>query len=162
MRIREIDHQSVAEIDLVASKMRQTLIEVMGEERGGSYYSMDWLRERVRWHLDSRATTARIYLAEDSTGQIVGQAIVRIERDEAAEPFGYFSTLYVEPSSRRQGLATALLNQAEEWVREQGLPKIIYNTAHYNDRLLKLFHRHGFKVTFRETEMVQLTKVLAH
>ena len=41
--IRAIDPQSRAEVELVASRMRQTLVEVLGEEVGGNMYTMDWL-----------------------------------------------------------------------------------------------------------------------
>lgn len=158
--IREIDPQSPSEIELVAARMRQTLVDVMGEEGGGSYYSMDWLLERVRWHLDPRCATAKVYLAEGAAGQIIGQAIVRIEHDDDIKPFGYFSTIYVDPASRRQGVATSLLDRVEAWAQEQGLPKMVYNTAHYNTKLLDLLYKRGFNITLKEGEMVQLTKTL--
>ena len=58
LKIREIDPTSKEEISLVASRMRETLIEVLGEERGTALYSMDWLRNRVLWHLDPTQTSA--------------------------------------------------------------------------------------------------------
>jgi ribosomal protein S18 acetylase RimI-like enzyme len=159
--IREINPRSQSEIELVASRMRQTLIDVMGEERGSTYYSMEWLLDRVRWHLDPRCTTAKVYLAEGAGGKVTGQAIVRIERDDCGNPFGYFSTIYVVPDSRGQGIATRLLDRIEAWVRGQRLPKIVYNTAHDNTKLLALFQKRGFMTTRQDGEMVQLTKSLA-
>lgn len=41
--IRPINPNSLPEIEQVASRMRLTLIEVLGEREGGSMYSMDRL-----------------------------------------------------------------------------------------------------------------------
>jgi hypothetical protein len=81
-----------AEIALVAQRMRDTLVEVEGPEVGGSLYSMDWLRERVRWHLNPLEAVARVYLAIDADQQVIGHTIVRKEEDEERGTFGLFST----------------------------------------------------------------------
>ena len=39
----QINPHSTDEIELVAARMRQTLIEVLGEEEGTALSSMDWL-----------------------------------------------------------------------------------------------------------------------
>lgn len=159
--IREINAQSSEEIELVAQRMRQTLVEVVGQQRGESLYSMEWLRERVRWHLDGQKTTAKIFLAEFLPSSIVGHAIARLEKSETGEIYGYFSTLFVAPEHRQQGVATALMNQVESWFLHHKMPKIIYNTATTNERLLRLFRNQGYAVTHEESEMVQLTKDLS-
>lgn len=147
------------EIEIVARNMRQTLIDVMGAERGGEFYSLDWLVDRVRWHL-APERTAKVLVVEGSDGRIVGHAIVRVEVDEEGASFGYFSTIFVEEASRRRGLATRLMASAEGWVRGHQLRRVVYNTAASNERLLPLFQRHGYRVTLREGDMVQLTKDL--
>lgn len=105
-RNREINSESHDEIALVASRMRQTLVEVLGEEKGTALYSMDWLLNRVRWHLDPNQTIGKIFLVEDNGTRILGQAIARIEYDENKAEFGYFSTVFVEPGSRFQESGT--------------------------------------------------------
>jgi GNAT superfamily N-acetyltransferase len=158
--LREIDRASQAEVTLVVQRMRQTLIDVMGESKAVALYSLDALADRLRWHLDPEVTNAKVYLSEDRTGHITGQAIARVEIDETGAHFGYFSTLFVEQESRRQGIATSLLSQVEKWFIELGMPKIVYNTAADNSRLIPLFQRHGYRITHSEGEMVQLTKLL--
>jgi GNAT superfamily N-acetyltransferase len=148
-----------AEIEIVARNMRQTLIDVLGAERGAEFYSLDWLVDRVRWHL-APERTAKVLVVEGPDGRIVGHAIVRVEVDEEGASFGYFSTIFVEEASRRQGLATRLMASVEGWVRGHQLRRVVYNTAASNGRLLPLFQRHGYRVTLREGEMVQLTKDL--
>lgn len=158
--IREIDRSNRGEIDLIAQRMRQTLVDVLGEEKGGSMYTMEWLRDRVLWHLDETATTAKIFLSENQDGKITGQAIARIELSDDGEQYGYFSTIYVDPAFRRQGWAKSFLKCVEEWFTEKNMPKIIYNTAQSNSTVIDLFCKHGYAVTHTESDMVQLTKLL--
>jgi hypothetical protein len=89
VKIREIDPILINEIELVAIRMRQTLVKVLGPEKGTVLYTLEWLLERVRWHLDSQQTTAKIYFAEENT-RTVGHAIARIEKDEVNVPCGLF------------------------------------------------------------------------
>ncbi len=158
--IREIDKLSASEVELVAARMRLTLVEVVGPGRGASMYSLDWLRDRVLWHLDSGNTNAKVFLSENQQSEITGQAIARVEHDEVCNPYGYFSTLYVDPKFRRIGVATQLLLKVENWFRSLEMPKINYNTGSENSKLIDLFKKHGFIITFSEGEMVQLTKFL--
>lgn len=160
MEIRPIDAASAEEVELVAARMRQTLVEVLGPEKGTALYSMEWLVERVRWHLDPQQTTARIYVAESVDGDITAHAIARIEHELDGRAYGYFSTIFVVPGSRNKGLASKLIAQVESWLRSMNMQKIVYNTAAHHAPLIRLFERHGFRISHREAEMVQLTKVL--
>ena len=147
MMIRQIDPRSADEIALVAARMRQTLVEVLGEEEGTALYSMDWLLQRVRWHLDPAQTTARVYVAENAEGRITGHAIARIERDDSTGPYGYFSTIFVEPNSRNKGLARSLILEVESWLTSMKMPRIVYNTAANHSKLIRLFEREGFQIS---------------
>lgn len=157
MRIRRIDPQSESEVGLVARRMRQTLVEVLGEEKGGSMYTMEWLIHRVWWHLDPENTNGRVFLQENQDGDIIGHAIARIDHGSSV---GYFSTIFVEPSSRRLGLATGMMKHVENWFAENRVPKIIYNTADNHTALIGLFSSQGYKITHAESAMVQLAKIL--
>lgn len=160
LRIREINPESSSEVSLVASRMRQTLVEVLGEEKGAALYSMDWLLERVRWHLDQEQTTAKIFLVEDQDGEILAHAIARIEHDDNSRAYGYFSTVFVDPKERDKGIATSLVLHIESWFRDMKMSKIVYNTAENHFKLIQLFERQGYQITARQSEMVQLTKKL--
>lgn len=159
MKIREIDPQSDTEINLVAQRMRQTLVEVLGEEKGGSMYTMSWLIDRVRWHLDPNNTNGRVFISENKNGKIIGHAIARIDHGSS---FGYFSTIFVEPLSRRHGIASNLMKHVETWFSKFEIPKILYNTADNHVAIIGLFKSHGYEVTLSDSQMVQLTKVLKH
>jgi ribosomal protein S18 acetylase RimI-like enzyme len=157
--IREIDSNSSAEILLVAQRMRETLLEVLGAEKGKSLYTQDWLVDRVRWHLNPDCSVSKIFLYVTNDNEIIGHAIARIEKDQEQVSFGYFSTIYIEPSFRHKGLAKELMDKVENWFDELNLKKFVYNTAENHSRLIKAFIARGYQITHNENEMVQLTKL---
>lgn len=158
IKIREINPNSKEEIELVATRMRSTLIDVLGEEKGSSMYSMDWLRDRVKWHLNL-GSQAKVLLVENIAAEITAHAIVREENNPKGK-FGYFSTIYVAPESRDKGIAKTLINAVEIWCRQKNLPYMVYNTAENNHRLIELFKKFSFEIVARESDMVQLKKIL--
>ncbi len=159
IHIREIDRSSNDEIGLVASRMRQTLIEVMGEERGSNFYSMEWLIDRVRWHL-SPERVAQVFLVVSGKNEILGHAIARIDHEDDKTAFGFFSTIYIHPELRGVGVASQLVRHVNDWVKSLNVSKIVYNTAKDHSKLIYLFEKHGYQITEREGEMVRLTKNL--
>ncbi len=116
--IRPLDPGNAQEVELVATRMRATLVEVVHPEEGRTMYTMEWLRQRVLWHLDPEACQGQVFLGEGEDGDIVGHTIVRIETSEEGRPFGLFSTFYVCPDTRHQGLGSALLRRGEAWMRD--------------------------------------------
>ena len=161
-RIRPIDPKSHEEVELVAQRMRSTLVDVLGEETGGSMYTMDWLRQRVLFHLDPAQSTAQVFVSENDQKHITGHCIVRIDRDDSGNQVGLFSTTYVEPESRRLGTANALLLHGEKWMIQQGMPKALTYTSDSNAKLINLYKKHGYEITVTDAEkkMVGLSKIL--
>jgi GNAT superfamily N-acetyltransferase len=161
IQIRPLDPKSISEIDLVAQRMRLTLIEVLGEEVGSGVYSMDWLSQRVRFHLAPQQR-AEVLLAVRDNGVICGHTIVRVEKDETGLEFGLFSTTYVDPVSRRLGVASLLLSQGEAWMTEQRMRRAETYTSETNLKLIRLYEKHGYEIvdTHPEKKMVILAKLL--
>ena len=154
--IRPLQSNSIEEIQLVASRMKLTLIDVMGDQKGSNFYSEEWLLDRVFWHVNL-GSNAEIFLCTDESGNIVAQAIVRKEKESDRE-FGYFSTIYVEPASRRKGAAKLLIAKVLEWCHSRNLPKIIYNTATNNTNMIALLQKYEFKIELEAEGMVQLVR----
>jgi GNAT superfamily N-acetyltransferase len=152
--IRPIDLEATSEIELVAARMRATLMEVLDPARGEAMYTMDWLVDRVRQHLDGRHTGA-VFVAEDD-GAIVGHTIVRIEHDADRGTHGLFSTIYVVPSARRKSTARSLLERGEAWMREREMREAATWTATTNVPLHQLFARLGYTIVEESGEMVRL------
>lgn len=165
--IRDLDPASGAEVDLVARRMRETLVEVEGEEAGTALYAMDWLRERVRWHLDPANCAGRVLVSTDAAGAITGHAIVREEKDESGRVFGLFSTVFVDPPLRRAGIASRLVDEGEAWMRARRLREAATWTSSTNAKLIALLVRRGYGITAHHvhevtgTVMVRLARPLA-
>lgn len=163
--LRDLSPARDDEITLVAERMRDTLIEVEGDARGAGLYSLDWLVERVRWHLDAAFSDARVVLAEARGGEIVGHGIFRVEGDGLLRQ-GLVATTYVMPSARRQGVAQRLLHEAEAWFTARGLPRCSTWTSSTNTPLIALYARSGYREAERgsndlvDTMMVRLEKRL--
>jgi GNAT superfamily N-acetyltransferase len=160
-QIRPLDPASEEEIALVARRMRATLAEVVGAARGPEMFTLEWLMERVRWHLEP--SRAAVFLAEHG-GAIVGHTIVR-EQPWRGGPSGLFSTTYVAPEARRLGVARALLERGEAWMRERGLPSASTWTAAHNVKLIRLYEGRGYAVVETQSEggddMVRLGRSLS-
>jgi ribosomal protein S18 acetylase RimI-like enzyme len=161
--VRPIHPFSDGEIALVASRMRLTLIEVLGEEEGAALYTREWLEARVRFHLDPAQSTAQVLVSVAPDGALSGHTIVRVERDAAGRVFGLFSTTYVEPEARRRGVAGALVRRGEVWLRAAGMSEAETYTSESNTGLIGLFESHGYRITLRvpEKRMLALWKSLA-
>lgn len=157
--IRPLNRTDEVEIEVVAQRMRATLIEVLGEQDGRALYTMDWLRERVREHLDPKRYEAEVFLAEQA-GVLQGQAIVRRDTSPEGGAIGLMATIYVLPEHRRAGIATALVEAVEQWIVDRKLRLAATNTGVQNERLIRLFEARGYAITARTDEMVQLTRVL--
>ncbi len=160
LAIREINGQSEAEIKLIAGRMRDTLVEVLGEERAVAMYSMDWLIDRVKFHLNPTLSTSKVFISQNSQGEILGHCIVRIEQNENGKKYGLFSTTYVEPKSRKLGIANNFLITGEHWMISHGLSIAVTDTAKDNSKLINLYFKHGYKIVFSNDEMIRLEKPL--
>jgi GNAT superfamily N-acetyltransferase len=159
-RVRPIDPGNRAEVELVAARMRQTLVEVLGEQRGVAMYSMDWLVERVLWHLDPGKSTAQVLLSEDAAGHVTGHTIVRLETDDDGKRIGLFSTTFVEPASRKLAIASALLSRGEGWMLSHAMTTAVTYTSETNTRLINLFRKHGYEIVLARSEMVRLERLI--
>tara|TARA_R110002096_G_scaffold16898_3_gene57758 strand:+ start:21278 stop:21769 length:492 start_codon:yes stop_codon:yes gene_type:complete len=159
-RIRAVNADDHGEVALIAERMQLTLGEVVGEE-GPSMYSMDWLIDRVRWHLDATQCTGAVYVAE-SAGTVVGHTIVRAEEDENDDSMGLFSTTYVAKSARRQGIADAFIATGERWMIQHGLRFAATHTSKTNTPLIRLYEKHQYAIVLRipENKMIRLGKHL--
>lgn len=162
LQLRALDAQNAAELAWVAQGMQATLIEVEGEAIGRSLHSLDWLRERVRWHLAHPCAAVWLVLEGE---RILGHSIVRAE-GQVADLHGLVVTTYVLPAARRRGIAQQLLDHDEAWMRGQGLRESRTWTGVNNRPLIALYERQGYRISQRvvhettQTPMVCLARVL--
>ncbi len=162
--LRALDTNDERDLDWVSTGMHLTLAEVEGE-KGRLAYPPAWTRARLREMLDpARRHVARVWLAveRDDPAAIVGHTIVRLNEMPDGRVYGLVSTTYVDPAHRRRGIADRLLAQGEDWIRAQGMREAATWTSVTNDRLIRLYEKHGYAITERTpndgTMMVRLSK----
>ena len=87
------------------------------------------------------------------SGEVVGYVFASVEppswkelRDEA----GFVHDLMIVDEAREAGVGKQLLDAAIEWLREQGMPRVVLWTAAPNDVARRLFERRGFRPTMIE------------
>jgi GNAT superfamily N-acetyltransferase len=136
------------------------LIEVEGEVTGNALYTLDWLRDRVRWHLDPGLSTAAVLLAEGTGGRVLGHTIVRRETDENGNTFGLVSTTYVDPDARRANIGQRLLHAGEQWFRELSLPISATWTSAQNAKLIRLYQKNDYRIVETQTHETTGTAML--
>jgi ribosomal protein S18 acetylase RimI-like enzyme len=96
--------------------------------------------------------SAIVYVAERQH-RIVGYVYAAIEPlswKELRDECGYVHDILVTEAARRSGVGESLLDAAIEWLREQGMPRVVLGTAAQNDTAKRLFERRGFRATMVE------------
>ncbi len=159
-RLRLLSREETEAISLVAARMRLTLMEVVGEEEGAAMYSLEWLVDRVHFHLDPARSTGVVFVVENDTSAILGHTIVRVEPEGTGGRVGLFSTTYVDPAARRLGIADQLLEAGEQWIRAQGLAAAITHTTAKNEKLIRLYQKHGYRIVEEAPPFVRLWRPL--
>ncbi len=100
-----------------------------------------------------------------STAMIQASSASFIEKDGVAvgyqitttSPFGaHLARLAVHPSRQREGLGSALVNDAIESVRKYGLDLLTVNTQENNASSRRLYEKFGFELTGREYPVYEI------
>ncbi len=94
----------------------------------------------------------------DPSASIVGYVWAAIEPESYKElraRAGYIHDILVTDDARGGGAGARLIAAAVDWLREQGMPRVLLWTAAPNDRARKLFEAHGFRAT-----MIEMTREL--
>lgn len=92
-------------------------------------------------------------------GEVVGYVYASVEPHswkELRERAGFVHDVFVQAHARGGGVATALLQAAQDWCAARGLPRVLLWTATQNEAARQLFSRLGFRPT-----MVEMTRELA-
>lgn len=102
------------------------------------------------------AKTSAVWVAE-LDGQAVGIATAKqFPAIHQSAPVVWLTALVVAESARGRGVGTRLVNEAEEWAREQGARKIALTSALHREEAHDFYKRLGYEHTG-----VRLAKVLS-
>jgi ribosomal protein S18 acetylase RimI-like enzyme len=113
--------------------------------------------EGYAWFLGTQlAEKDVVVLVADRDGDVVGYVYAGIEPlswRELRESAGFIHDVVVDERARRTGVASALVEQAVDWLASQGAPRVMLMTAEQNPAAQRLFARLGFRRT-----MVEMTR----
>jgi len=108
--------------------------------------AMAWPDDRWATHVEwATAPDApqSVYLA-DLGGTVVGCA--RVSREDASDT-ALVTAMWVDPASRRKGVASILLEACEDWARARGCHRLELEVAEANPIARVLYERAGFVAT---------------
>ena len=94
-----------------------------------------------------------VVLVAERERAIVGYIYASLEPanwKELREAAGFVHDVVVAEDGRRLGVASALMRQAIDWLREHGAPRVMLWTASPNDPAQRLFEGLGFRRTMIE------------
>lgn len=115
------------------------------------------LRERYgRFLVSQIGRPGMLVFVAERGGTIVGYAYAGMEGNDYMAlrgPAGVLYDLVVDPSHRRQGIGSALLDVALEGLRKVGAPRVVLFTAEKNEVAKAMFDRAGFRRT-----MIEMTR----
>jgi len=83
----------------------------------------------------------RVFVAEQDSKLVGYNSIYQSEGE------GTISLIAIDSRYRGQGLATHLMNRAEQWFREQNVERVTVPTQAANIPALRLYESRGFKIT---------------
>ena len=87
----------------------------------------------------------RIFVAEDTEVR----AFLSVEIYREPEAYAYFDDFSVTEACRNRGLGTVLLRTAEAYVKERGIPAIVFHVEKRNAAAQRLYERSGYSI-FRD------------
>jgi ribosomal protein S18 acetylase RimI-like enzyme len=119
----------------------------------------DHPEEGYAWFLGTQldADDAAILVAHEDDA-ILGYVYAAIEPmswKELRDRCGYVHDVIVDSGHRRQGVASALMNEAFDWLKSEGAPRVVLGTASANEAAQRLFAQLGFRRT-----MIEMTREL--
>ncbi|MEB3160428.1 MAG: GNAT family N-acetyltransferase [Synechocystis sp.] len=79
-------------------------------------------------------------LLQPIAGLWLGNAIDQVTGDR----YGHVFMLYVDPNHRRRGIASALLNQAQQWGQQRGDQRLGLQVFTHNQGAIALYEKLGF------------------
>jgi len=141
----------------------QGLVEIvwvmLGTERQQEA-SRRTIEERVTQHIvrlrQDEGFPSQAFVARSDDGALVGFVWVAMDHnDSTGELEATLLNQYVVEGYRGQGLGHRLLETAEEWARQQGLPRISLSVGVSNTLAQRLYQSLGYQV-----ETLRMTKTL--
>jgi ribosomal protein S18 acetylase RimI-like enzyme len=109
-----------------------------------SKYTLDQVKERLS------SEDNGVFVAE-SDGAVVGYVFCDIIKEGSGLTL-YIDDLCVDPSARKKGVATALMNYASDYGKEKGCRMLMLNVWEFNSSAISFYENFGFETRSRHLE----------
>lgn len=110
-----------------------------------SKYTLDEVRERL-----SKEDNG-VFVSE-TDGVVNGYVFCDILTEGCGMTL-YVDDLCVDPSARRQGIASKLMDRAKEYAKEKNCRMIMLNVWEFNESALDFYEKYGFTTRTRHLEL---------
>ena len=110
-----------------------------------------WISESIEQH----GTKSRVYVAEDEHGEKLGFATVSHNTHFTGEGQAYIGELVTNEAAEGRGVGKALVQDCEQWAREQGYRILSLATGAANEGALGFYRHMGY-----QDEDITLVKLL--
>ncbi|MCL2419125.1 MAG: GNAT family N-acetyltransferase [Conexibacteraceae bacterium] len=87
---------------------------------------------------------SRVLVAEGADGTRLGFISLRVGTDAVGAARGHVADIAVIAEARRMGVGSALMQAAEAWARERGLPSLSLDVWSTNEPALAFYRRLGY------------------
>ena len=142
-----IRQATIADLDDVMTIIQAT-VAIMNQE-GNDQWSEEY---PIRADFEQDIVKEELYVYCDKEGVPRGLVCLNEEQLEAYEPLAWqletpalvIHRMAVDPTARRQGIATQLMNFAEDMAAQCGLQQVRTDTYHCNERMQALFEKMGY------------------
>ena len=127
----------VRSLPLLSRPSRATIDAILGVD--ASAFGTEWSLDTATFEEALKATRHwRIFVsrAENSIDGFVLAGVIRSH--------GFIQRLAVRPNAQREGVASALLTSALNWMQSRRCTNTVVNTDHNNEAALALYHKFGF------------------
>jgi ribosomal-protein-alanine N-acetyltransferase len=123
-------------IETAAIKLLDTLYRIEQQCFNEEAFS----RQQIAYLLTDYNTIA---LVAKANNDVAGFIIAQVETDEVE--FGHIITLNVSPSYRRKNVATKMLGEMEDLLKQRGINECRLEVREDNSAAIKLYHKLGYQ-----------------
>ena len=150
----------MVEGDLPAvSKLAAQLVRLHHAWDSKRFMLVDKIEEGYRWFLGTQLSEpSALLLVAVRDEAILGYLYGSLEERNwnlLLEPYGAVNDVFVDPTVRKGGVATALMMEAFTQLKARGAPRVVLVSAQPNVEGQQLFEKLGFRRT-----MIELTREL--
>jgi GNAT superfamily N-acetyltransferase len=123
----------------------ETVARLSGEL--GYPVSTEVMRERIRSLAGLSDQVVFVASRRDSNARIAGWIDVGISRHLQSEPCGEIGGLVVSSDVRSNGIGRQLVIHAEEWIKNQGISRMIVRSRSSREAAHRFYLREGYSQT---------------